>query len=79
MTNLNGYNSDWSISKKAEYIIRKHNKPMTTAEIANSIVNDYEKGADRKFIVRNLSVTFATQKVRFKKDKNEKGENIYMV
>ena len=78
-TSMNGYNMDWSISKKAEYVIGKNNKPMTTAEIANAIVNEYETNADRKYIVRNLSVVFATQKNRFKKSQNEKGENIYMV
>lgn len=76
---LNGYNADWSISKKAEYIIRKNSRPMTTAEIADSIVNDYENSIDRKFVVRNLSVVFATQKTKFKKTKNAKGDNVYIV
>ena len=78
-TPINGYNKDWSTSKKAIYVIRKNNRPMTTAEIADVIVNDLEKGAERKHIVRNLSVLFSTQKQKFIKSVNPKGENTYMV
>ena len=76
---LNGYNPEWSISNKAEYVLQKSIEPLTTAEIADTIVNQYEKTADRKQIVRNLSVVFITQKNRFKRTKNAKGQNVYMV
>jgi hypothetical protein len=79
MSNLNGYNPEWSTSKKAAYVLGKNNRPMSTAEIADTIVNDLERGADRKHIVRNLSVLFATQKTKFKRSENSKGENVYML
>ena len=73
-----GYNSSWSFSDKAEYIIRKHGHPLTTAEIANRI-KDLEPDLDRAVIVRNLSVVFANQKKRFIRLTNDKGENTYGV
>jgi hypothetical protein len=73
----NGYDKDWSIRQKAQYILVKAKRAMTTAEIANTII-EYEKGADRKAVVRNLSVVFASSN-KFDKEKNQKGENIYNI
>lgn len=57
------YDPKWSYGKKAEFILG-YLGTASTAQIADEIKN-FEKYKDRKTIVKNLSVTFSTQKNRF--------------
>ena len=82
VTNINGYNTSWIWSDKAEFILKKLNKELTIPELADELINGYEPTLSKKAVANSLNATLSTAakaSKRFKRRMNERGEYLYQI
>lgn len=77
---LNGYQKSWPWIQKAKYIILKAGSPITTTEIADTIIKN-EPELNRAKVVGNISaiVTSKSGQKYFTRSKNISNQNVFGV
>jgi hypothetical protein len=78
--NTDRYDPAWTWLSKAQYIIRRAGRPMTSVEIIDEVIR-HEPGQSRQHLINSIPATLsvAGRDGRFKREKNEKDEWIYDV
>jgi hypothetical protein len=75
----NGFQKNWTWAQKATYILEKAGRPMTSKEIAEVLVNEYEKDLNLPTAINSVPATLsvAAREGKFTRRLNEKGEYEY--
>jgi hypothetical protein len=85
-TSVDGYTPKWTWTKKIDFVLQKKGRPLTTTEIVDTLLNEYEPNSnlDRSRVVASISATLSMKSKDdenrlYSKSKNEGNEYVYSI